>query len=89
MQPEGAVKVDVVKRKVIALWLHFFLNRIGSKHPEFLSDLLNDLNISERHKIIIKSRYVDKLIKLLALSAVSALYKKPAGFIHTKTARRY
>ena len=40
VQPEGAVKVDVVKRKVIALWLHFFLNRIGSKHPEFLSDLL-------------------------------------------------
>lgn len=61
MQPERAVKVDAVKRKIIALWLHFFLNRIGSKHPEFLSDLLNDLNISERHKIIIKSRYVDKL----------------------------
>lgn len=61
VQPEGAVKVDAVKRKIIALWLHFFLNRIGSKHPEFLSDLLNDLNISERHKIIIKSRYIDKL----------------------------
>lgn len=61
MRPERAVKVDVVKRKVIALWLHFFLNRIGSKHPEFLLALLDDLNVSNRHKIIIKSRYIDKL----------------------------
>lgn len=61
VRPEGAVKVDVVKRKVIALWLHFFLNRIGSKHPEFLLALLDDLNVSNRHKIIIKSRYIDKL----------------------------
>lgn len=51
----------MVKRKVIALWLHFFLNRIGSKHPEFLLALLDDLNVSNRHKIIIKSRYIDKL----------------------------
>ena len=60
-RPEKGVKVDAVKRKIIAIWLHFFLNRIGSKHPDFLYALLNDLNISERHKIIIKSRYIEKL----------------------------
>lgn len=50
-----------VKAKIISLWLHFFLKRIGSKHPEFLSALLTDINASKRQRIIIMSRYVDKL----------------------------
>lgn len=50
-----------VKAKIISLWLHFFLQRIGSKHPEFLSALLIDINATERQKIIMVSRYVDKL----------------------------
>lgn len=61
VRPEGVVEVDAVKHKIIALWLHFFLKRIGSKHPDFLLALLDDLNVSNRHKIIIKSRYIDKL----------------------------
>lgn len=50
-----------VKAKIISLWLHFFLQRIGSKHPEFLFALLTDIDASERQKIIMRSRYVDKL----------------------------
>ena len=50
-----------VKAKIISLWLHFFLKRIGSKHPEFLSALLTDISASKRQRIIIMSRYVDKL----------------------------
>lgn len=52
---------DKIKRPIISLWLHFFLKRIGSKHPEFLSALLTDINASERQKIIMMSRYVNKL----------------------------
>lgn len=50
-----------VKRLIISFWLHFFLQRIGSRYPEFLSALLTDINVSERQKIIMVSRYVDKL----------------------------
>lgn len=56
-----AVQMSSVKAKIISLWLHLFLQRIGSKHPEFLSALLTDINASERQKIIIMSRYVNKL----------------------------
>lgn len=56
-----AVQMSSVKGKIISLWLHFFLQRIGSKHPEFLSALLTDINASERQRIIMMSRYVDKL----------------------------
>lgn len=74
MSEEGAkvVVVEVVKAKIsdvsaklknliISIWLHFFLNRIGSKHPDFLSALLTDINASKRQRIITMSRYVDKL----------------------------
>lgn len=63
----SSVKVKVseipekLKHLIISLWLHFFLQRIGSKHPEFLSALLIDINATERQKIIMVSRYVDKL----------------------------
>lgn len=50
-----------VKAKIISLWLHFFLQRIGSKYPDFLSALLIDIDASERQKIIMPSRYVNKL----------------------------
>lgn len=71
-RPEGVAEVDAVKHKIIALWLHFFLKRIGSKHPDFLLTLLDDLNVSNRHKIIIKSRYIDKL-KFKQIPAVKGI----------------
>lgn len=63
----SSVKVKVseipekLKHLIISLWLHFFLQRIGSKHPEFLSALLIDIDATERQRIIVVSRYVDKL----------------------------
>ena len=52
---------EKLKHLIISLWLHFFLQRIGSKHPEFLSALLIDINATERQRIIMMSRYVNKL----------------------------
>ena len=50
-----------IKNLIISIWLHLFLGRIGSKYPEFLSTLLTDINATKRQKIIITSRYVNKL----------------------------
>ena len=50
-----------LKNLIISIWLHFFLNRIGSKHPDFISDLLTDIDATKRQRIIITSRYIRKL----------------------------
>ena len=50
-----------LKNLIISIWLRFFLGRIGSKHPEFLSALLTDINATKRQRIIISSRYINKL----------------------------
>lgn len=50
-----------LKNLIISIWLRLFLGRIGSKHPEFLSALLTDINADNRQRIIITSRYVNKL----------------------------
>ena len=66
------VEVELVKAKIsdvpaklknliISIWLHFFLNKIGSKYPDFLSALLTDINASKRQRIIITARYICKL----------------------------
>lgn len=52
---------EKLKRFIISIWLHFFLMRIGSKHPNFLSDLLTDINVTKRQRQIVMSRYIDKL----------------------------
>lgn len=59
-----AVRADVVqhaKDKIVALWIHLWLKRIARKYPDFFVKMLDDLNISARHKIIMKSRYIDNL----------------------------
>ena len=50
-----------LKHLIISIWLHFFLQHIGSKHPDFLSALLTDIKATKRQRIIISSRYINKL----------------------------
>ena len=50
-----------LKNLIISIWLHFFLQRMGSKHPDFISALLTDIDATKRQRIIITARYVDKL----------------------------
>lgn len=60
----SSVKYDVsehLKKLIISFWIRLFLQRIGSKHPEFLSALLDDVNVTRRQKIIMSARYIDKL----------------------------
>ena len=45
---------------VTKIWLHYFLQRIATKYFEFFSQLLDDLELDERQKIIMIARYRDK-----------------------------
>ena len=50
-----------LKNLIISIWLHFFLQRMGSKHPDFIHALLTDIDATKRQRIIITGRYVHKL----------------------------
>lgn len=45
---------------VTKVWLHYFLGRIATKYTEFFIQFLDDLELTERQKIIMLARYRDK-----------------------------
>ena len=54
-------KVELVKDKIIALWLHFWLKRIAKKYPDFFMQMLEDLDLNKKAIKIMKARYIDRL----------------------------
>lgn len=60
MAVEKAGKVERVKAKIIALWLHIWLKRIARKYPDFFVKMLNDLDLSDKCIKIMKLRYIEK-----------------------------
>ena len=51
----------LVKDKVIALWLHFWLKRIAKKYPQFFLQMLDDVIDSDKGKKIMIARYINRL----------------------------
>ena len=45
---------------VTKVWLHYFLGRIATKYTEFFIMFLDDLELTERQKIIMLASYRDK-----------------------------
>lgn len=45
---------------ITKVWLHYFLQRIATKYNDFFVQLLDDLELDERQKIIMLARYRDK-----------------------------
>lgn len=45
---------------ITKVWLHYFLQRIATKYTDFFLQLLDDLELDERQKIIMIARYRDK-----------------------------
>lgn len=45
---------------VTKVWLHYFLGRIATKYTDFFIQFLDDLELTERQKIIMLARYRDK-----------------------------
>jgi hypothetical protein len=54
------VAKGLVKDKIIALWLHFWLKRIARKYPMFFIQILEDTVDSDKGKAIMKARYIER-----------------------------
>ena len=50
-----------VKAKIIALWLHIWLKRIAKRYPEFFTQMINNIVDSDKGKLIMHARYVQRL----------------------------
>lgn len=53
-------EVDLVKAKIIALWLHFWLKRIAQKYPDFFVEMIDDLGVSDKAVEVMMWRYIEK-----------------------------
>lgn len=58
---EEVAEVELVRDKIIALWLHLWLKRIAKKYPDFFMQMLDDLDLDKKAVKIMKARYVDRL----------------------------
>lgn len=58
---EEVAKVELVKDKIISLWLHLWLKRIAKKYPDFFLQMLEDLYLDKKAVKIMKARYIDRL----------------------------
>lgn len=52
--------MELVKAKIIALWLHIWLKRIARKYPDFFVKMLDDLDLSDKCIKIMKLRYMEQ-----------------------------
>ena len=50
-----------VKNKIIALWLHIWLKRIAKRYPEFFTQMIDDIVDSDKGKLIMHARYIQRL----------------------------
>lgn len=58
---EKVAKVELVKDKIVSLWLHLWLKRIAKKYPDFFLQMLDDLCLDKKAVKIMKARYIDRL----------------------------
>ena len=49
----------MVNNELHKLWIKGFLKRLGKRNPLILSDLINDFDISNKQKQILKLRYIE------------------------------
>lgn len=53
--------MDRAKASIIALWLHIWLKRIAKRYPEFFNQMLDDVIDSDKAKVIMRARYVERM----------------------------
>lgn len=51
---------ELVKDKIISLWLHFWLKRVAKKYPDFFIKMIDDITDTESGKLIMKARYINR-----------------------------
>jgi hypothetical protein len=80
---EVVVVRELVKDKIISLWLHFWLKRVAKKYPDFFMKMLDDIVDSDKGKTIMKARYIDRL-KFKQISGLVNLEERQIYKIHQK-----
>ena len=80
---EVVVVKELVKDKIISLWLHFWLKRVAKKYPDFFMKMLDDIVDSDKGKTIMKARYIDRL-KFKQISGLVNLEERQIYKIHQK-----
>ena len=83
VKEEVVVVKELVKDKIISLWLHFWLKRVAKKYPDFFMKMLEDIVDSDKGKTIMKSRYIDRL-KFKQISGLVNLEERQTYKIHQK-----
>lgn len=51
---------ELVKDKIISLWLHFWLKRVANKYPDFFVQMIYDLGASDKAVEVMMWRYIEK-----------------------------
>jgi hypothetical protein len=80
---EVVVVKELVKDKIISLWLHLWLKRVAKKYPDFFMKMLDDIVDSDKGKTIMKARYIDRL-KFKQISGLVNLEERQIYKIHQK-----
>lgn len=83
VKEEVVVVKELVKDKIISLWLHFWLKRVAKKYPDFFMRMLDDIVDSDKGKTIMKARYIDRL-KFKQISGLVNLEERQIYKIHQK-----
>ena len=83
VKEEVVVVKELVKDKIISLWLHFWLKRVAKKYPDFFIKMLDDIVDSDKGKTIMKARYIDRL-KFKQISGLVNLEERQIYKIHQK-----
>lgn len=77
---------ELVKDKIISLWLHFWLKRIAKKYPDFFMKMMTDICDDDKSKEIMRLRYIYKLkfksIPQYVALEERAVYSKHKNVIH-------
>jgi hypothetical protein len=72
------VAKELVRDKIVAIWLHFWLRRIARKYPTFFMQILEDVVDSEKGKTIMKARYIER-----------CKFKQIPGLVHLELRQVY
>ena len=74
---------ELVKDKIISLWLHVWLKRVAKKYTDFFMKMLDDIVDSDKGKLIMKARYIDRY-KFKLISSLVNLEEIQTYKIHQK-----
>lgn len=86
VEEQVEVVVGLAKDKILSLWLHIWLKRIAKKYPQFFLQMIDDVVDSDKGKIIMLARYIDRL-KFKQITELVHLEERQVYKIHQNIIR--